>query len=189
MIAGSLFSCTSPCPIHWNRITKISELAIKRLPDRFFRRGDGALSALPRSSRPAFRLRCGAARALEVWRGRHRLRPPSVASAAEPRALFTFDGLTVSGPPLTKTGQIGRETAHANQAHLCSDRADGRRALRDHISACAADAPKIAVDLTTLTSPFWTAYNKYLVSEAKTQGVDLWNRSTPSLTQPNRSPG
>jgi ribose transport system substrate-binding protein len=41
------------------------------------------------------------------------------------------------------------------------------------VTASAADAPKIAVDLTTLTSPFWTAYNKYLVSEAKAQGVDL----------------
>ena len=39
--------------------------------------------------------------------------------------------------------------------------------------AAAADTPKIAVDLTTLTSPFWTAYNKYIVSEAKSQGVDL----------------
>ena len=41
------------------------------------------------------------------------------------------------------------------------------------IGASAADAPKIAVDLTTLTSPFWTAYNKYLVNEAKAQGVNL----------------
>ena len=40
-------------------------------------------------------------------------------------------------------------------------------------AASAADAPKIAVDLTTLTSPFWTAYNKYIVTEAKAQGVDL----------------
>ena len=41
------------------------------------------------------------------------------------------------------------------------------------VAASAADAPKIAVDLTTLTSPFWTAYNKYIVNEAKAQGVDL----------------
>ena len=41
------------------------------------------------------------------------------------------------------------------------------------ISASAGDVPKIAVDLTTLTSPFWTAYNKYLVNEAKAQGVNL----------------
>ncbi|MBV9636209.1 MAG: substrate-binding domain-containing protein, partial [Methylobacteriaceae bacterium] len=40
-------------------------------------------------------------------------------------------------------------------------------------SALAADAPKVAVDLTTLTSPFWTSYNKYIVNEAKAQGVDL----------------
>ena len=41
------------------------------------------------------------------------------------------------------------------------------------VSASAADGPKIAVDLTTLTSPFWTAYNQYIVNEAKAQGVDL----------------
>ncbi len=41
------------------------------------------------------------------------------------------------------------------------------------ISASAADGPKIAVDLTTLTSPFWTAYNQYIVEQAKAQGVDL----------------
>jgi ribose transport system substrate-binding protein len=40
-------------------------------------------------------------------------------------------------------------------------------------AAVAADAPKVAVDLTTLTSPFWTSYNKYIVSEAKGQGADL----------------
>jgi ribose transport system substrate-binding protein len=41
-------------------------------------------------------------------------------------------------------------------------------------SARAADAPpKVAVDLTTLTSPFWTSYNKYIVDEAKAQGLDL----------------
>jgi ribose transport system substrate-binding protein len=41
------------------------------------------------------------------------------------------------------------------------------------VGASAADAPKIAVDLTTLTSPFWTAYNQYIVNEAKAQGVEL----------------
>ena len=41
------------------------------------------------------------------------------------------------------------------------------------LAASAADTPKIAVDLTTLTSPFWTAYNQYIVNEAKAQGVDL----------------
>lgn len=40
-------------------------------------------------------------------------------------------------------------------------------------AARAADAPKIAVDLTTLTSPFWTSYNKYIVEEAKAQGLTL----------------
>jgi ribose transport system substrate-binding protein len=39
--------------------------------------------------------------------------------------------------------------------------------------ASAADAPKIAVDLTTLTSPFWTAYNKFIADQAKAQGVEL----------------
>jgi ribose transport system substrate-binding protein len=37
----------------------------------------------------------------------------------------------------------------------------------------AADAPKVAVDLTTLTSPFWTSYNKYIETEAKAQGINL----------------
>src|SRR5271167_4937278 len=40
-------------------------------------------------------------------------------------------------------------------------------------AASAADGPKVGVDLTTLTSPFWTAYNKYIVAEGKAQGVDL----------------
>jgi len=40
-------------------------------------------------------------------------------------------------------------------------------------AAQAADAPKVGVDLTTLTSPFWTAYNRYIVQEAKAQGLDL----------------
>jgi ribose transport system substrate-binding protein len=37
----------------------------------------------------------------------------------------------------------------------------------------AADAPKIGVDLTTLTSPFWTSYARYIKDEAQKQGVDL----------------
>src|SRR5271154_1825980 len=40
-------------------------------------------------------------------------------------------------------------------------------------AAAAAEGPKVGVDLTTLTSPFWTSYNKYIVAEAKAQGVDL----------------
>jgi len=40
-------------------------------------------------------------------------------------------------------------------------------------AAGAADAPKVGVDLTTLTSPFWTSYNKYIIAEARAQGVDL----------------
>jgi ribose transport system substrate-binding protein len=39
--------------------------------------------------------------------------------------------------------------------------------------AGAADMPKIGVDLTTLTSPFWTSYARYLEDEAKAQGVEL----------------
>lgn len=40
-------------------------------------------------------------------------------------------------------------------------------------AASAQDAPKVAVDLTTLTSPFWTAYNQYILDEAEAQGIDL----------------
>lgn len=40
-------------------------------------------------------------------------------------------------------------------------------------SAAAADAPKVGVDLTTLTSPFWTSYAKYLEEEAAAQGIEL----------------
>jgi ribose transport system substrate-binding protein len=40
-------------------------------------------------------------------------------------------------------------------------------------AAAAQDKPKVAVDLTTLTSPFWTSYNKYIVEEAEAQGIDL----------------
>jgi ribose transport system substrate-binding protein len=40
-------------------------------------------------------------------------------------------------------------------------------------AARAADAPKVGVDLTTLTSPFWTSYDRYIVEEAKTQGLEL----------------
>src|ERR1700744_4001935 len=41
------------------------------------------------------------------------------------------------------------------------------------VGVSAADAPKTPGDPTTLTSPFWTAYNQYIVNEAKAQGVDL----------------
>ena len=40
-------------------------------------------------------------------------------------------------------------------------------------TAAHAETGKVAVDLTTLTSPFWTSYNRYIVAEAKAQGVDL----------------
>ncbi len=40
-------------------------------------------------------------------------------------------------------------------------------------AAPAQDKPKIGVDLTTLTSPFWTAYARYLEQEAEAQGVEL----------------
>lgn len=41
------------------------------------------------------------------------------------------------------------------------------------IGGARAEEGKVAVDLTTLTSPFWTSYNKYIVEEAKAQGVEL----------------
>ena len=37
--------------------------------------------------------------------------------------------------------------------------------------ARAADEPKVGVDLTTLTSPFWTSYNRFIINEAKAQGL------------------
>lgn len=40
-------------------------------------------------------------------------------------------------------------------------------------AAHAADAPKIGVDLSTLTSPFWTSYARYIKIEAQQQGLDL----------------
>ena len=40
-------------------------------------------------------------------------------------------------------------------------------------AARAADMPKIGVDLTTLTSPFWTSYTSTSIEEAKAQGVEL----------------
>ena len=40
-------------------------------------------------------------------------------------------------------------------------------------AAACRGRPKVGVDLTTLTSPFWTSYNKYIVAEAKAQGIDL----------------
>ena len=39
--------------------------------------------------------------------------------------------------------------------------------------AGAVEGAKVAVDLTTLASPFWTAYNKFVVTEAKVQGLTL----------------
>lgn len=41
------------------------------------------------------------------------------------------------------------------------------------LAGAHAESGKVAVDLTTLTSPFWTSYNKYIVEEAKKQGVEL----------------
>jgi ribose transport system substrate-binding protein len=40
-------------------------------------------------------------------------------------------------------------------------------------TAAHAETGKVAVDLTTLTSPFWTSYNRYILAEAKRQGIDL----------------
>lgn len=41
------------------------------------------------------------------------------------------------------------------------------------LGSAGAQENKIAVDLTTLTSPFWTAYNKYIEEEAAKQGVPM----------------
>jgi len=41
------------------------------------------------------------------------------------------------------------------------------------VAQAYADGPKVGVDLTTLTSPFWTSYDKYIVAEAKAQEIDL----------------
>jgi ribose transport system substrate-binding protein len=37
----------------------------------------------------------------------------------------------------------------------------------------SAAGPKIGVDLPLLTSPFWQAYNNYIVKDAKAEGIDL----------------
>src|SRR5664279_1500511 len=61
-----------------------------------------------------------------------------------------------------------------SRMHACIKGALVASALAMVASAAgAADAPKVGVDLTTLTSPFWTSYNKYIVAEAKAQAVDL----------------
>ncbi|MBB5753997.1 sugar ABC transporter substrate-binding protein [Prosthecomicrobium pneumaticum] len=36
-----------------------------------------------------------------------------------------------------------------------------------------AEEGKVALDLTTLTSPFWTSYHRYVMEEAKKQGVEM----------------
>jgi ribose transport system substrate-binding protein len=46
-------------------------------------------------------------------------------------------------------------------------------ALAVTASAAVAQDATVAVDLTTLTSPFWTSYNKYILEEAEAQGIDL----------------
>src|SRR5690349_24228602 len=46
-------------------------------------------------------------------------------------------------------------------------------ALTTVTTANAAEGPKVGVDLTTLTSPFWTSYNRYIVENAKEQGLTL----------------
>jgi ribose transport system substrate-binding protein len=90
-------------------------------------------------------------------------------------AVRIVNGLTAPGPPPNEDGvkKFGRK--HHMQTKrtfvLATLTAAALSALT--ISVSAADAPKIAVDLTTLTSPFWTAYNQYIVKEAKAQGVDL----------------
>jgi ribose transport system substrate-binding protein len=46
-------------------------------------------------------------------------------------------------------------------------------ALAVTAGAAVAQDATVAVDLTTLTSPFWTSYNKYILDEAEAQGIEL----------------
>jgi ribose transport system substrate-binding protein len=91
------------------------------------------------------------------------------------RFALAHDGLTDPGPPPNEDGvkNSGRKQHMQTKRTLLLSAMTTVALSAFTMSASAADAPKIAVDLTTLTSPFWTAYNKYLVSEAKAQGVNL----------------
>src|ERR1700734_2431806 len=85
------------------------------------------------------------------------------------------NGLTAPGPPPNEDGvkKFGRNNIMQTKRAfvLIALTATALSALS--VGPSAAAGPKIAVDLTTLTSPFWTAYNQYIVNEAKAQGVDL----------------
>jgi ribose transport system substrate-binding protein len=83
------------------------------------------------------------------------------------------NGLTVSGPPPNEdSAKIGRKNMQIKRTFIQTVLTAATLGALS-VAASAADAPKIAVDLTTLTSPFWTAYNQYIVKEAKAQGADL----------------
>jgi ribose transport system substrate-binding protein len=92
-----------------------------------------------------------------------------------PASRCIVDGLTGPGPHPNEGSvkKFGRKQNMQTKHTLVLSALTAAALTALNFAASAADAPKIAVDLTTLTSPFWTAYNKYLVSEAKAQDVNL----------------
>ena len=54
--------------------------------------------------------------------------------------------------------------------------------------ASAADNPKIGVDLTTLTSPFWTSYNQYIVAKRRLRASTCCSPSIRNSIRRSRSP-
>jgi ABC-type sugar transport system substrate-binding protein len=85
------------------------------------------------------------------------------------------DQPSAKGNAAEQTNRLMEETIMSNKRSIAFKRAIGAAfvSLLALSGAQAADGAKVAVDLTTLTSPFWTAYNKYIVNEAKAQGLDL----------------
>jgi ribose transport system substrate-binding protein len=100
---------------------------------------------------------------------------PGAASAPRRALGLARNGLTVPGPPPNEDSvkKFGRKQNMQTQRTSVLSALTGAALSALSVGASAADAPKIAVDLTTLTSPFWTAYNQYIVNEAKAQGVEL----------------
>jgi ribose transport system substrate-binding protein len=132
-------------------------------------------TALGAHAAPAFPLHC-AAHVHAACAARPGGGLPSTSSATERRTLVRIiDGLTVSGAPPNEDGvkKFGRKQHMQTKRTFVLSTLTAAALSALAVSASAADAPKIAVDLTTLTSPFWTAYNQYIVNEAKAQGVDL----------------
>ena len=100
---------------------------------------------------------------------------PGAAPAARRALGLARNGLTVPGPPPNEDSvkKFGRKQNMQTKRTFVLSALTAAALSALSVGASAADAPKIAVDLTTLTSPFWTAYNQYIVNEAKAQGVDL----------------